>query len=52
MIKVDTTEQDGDPLTKNLNEESFNKHSENFRNGKPFVHQKWDDLILEISNKD
>jgi len=33
VIKVNTTEQDGDPLTKNLNEESFKKYSKNFRNG-------------------
>ena len=46
VIKVDTTEQDGDPLTKNLSEDGYNKHSNNFRNGKPFVYQKWDDLIL------
>jgi len=52
VIKVDTTEQDGDPHTKNLSEDNYNKHSNNFRNGTPFVYQNWDDLILEISNKD
>ena len=52
MIKVDTTEQDGDLMTKNLNEEDQNKYLDNFQNEKPFLYQNWDDLIQEISNKD
>ena len=33
VIKVDTTEQDGDPLTKNLREEDYNKHPINSEMG-------------------
>jgi len=51
VIKVDTSEQDGDPLTKNLNENDHNRHSENFRNGKPLVYQNWTALTQQISNK-
>ena len=50
IIKTDTLEQDADPLTKNLPEEDYKKHAENYRNGTLFVYQNWDNLVQQISN--
>ena len=50
VLKAESSEQDADPLTKNLCEKDHRRHSENYRNGTPFVYQHWEDFVQQISN--
>ncbi len=50
VLKAETSEQDADPLTKNLPEKDHRRHSENYRNGTLFVYQHWENFVQQISN--
>ena len=52
VLKVESAEQDADPLTKNLPEKDHARHAENYRNGTPFVYQNWESFVQQISNKE
>ena len=48
VIHVDTEEQDADILTKNLPEKEHTKHSRNLREGRPFIYQNWEDIVMQV----
>lgn len=47
VVQVDTEEQDADILTKNLPEKDYTKHAQNLREGRPYIYQNWDDIVMQ-----